>query len=135
MRQFQYVTTTYVTENKETYFEIYNSSEMTSLAAIHNSNICPFHYMASYVSLHVHDVYITKFDFMNYLLTWYLHGCILGVSGPHGNTVKPVLRGHSIDKTKVFKTDGSLLQVESNLRKPRVLSPLCSLCKEGTKWS
>ena len=29
-------------------------------------------------------------------------------------TVKPVLSGHSkIDKTKVFKTDGSLMQVES----------------------
>ena len=49
MRQFQYVTTTYVTENMETYFEIYIFSEMTSQAAIHNSNTCPFHYMASYV--------------------------------------------------------------------------------------
>ena len=30
------------------------------------------------------------------------------------NTVKPVLSGHSkIDKTKVLKTDGSLVQVES----------------------
>ena len=29
-------------------------------------------------------------------------------------TVKPVLSGHSkIDKTQVFKTDGSLMQVES----------------------
>ena len=43
MRQFQYVTTTYVTENKETYFEIYSSSEMTSEAAIHNLNTCTFH--------------------------------------------------------------------------------------------
>ena len=32
---------------------------------------------------------------------------------PH-NTVKPVLSGHSkIDKTKVFKTNGSLMKVES----------------------
>ena len=30
-------------------------------------------------------------------------------------TVKPVLSGHSkIDKTKVFKTNGSLMKVESN---------------------
>ena len=30
------------------------------------------------------------------------------------NTVKPVLSGHSkIDKTKVFKTNGSLMKVES----------------------
>ena len=30
------------------------------------------------------------------------------------NTVKPVLEGHSkIDKTKVFKTNGSLMQIES----------------------
>ena len=29
-------------------------------------------------------------------------------------TVKPVLRGHSkIDKTKIFKTNGSLMKVES----------------------
>ena len=31
-----------------------------------------------------------------------------------GHTVKPVLRGHSkIDKTKVLKTNGSLMKVES----------------------
>ena len=30
-------------------------------------------------------------------------------------TVKPVLSGHSkVDKTRVFKTNGSLMQVESN---------------------
>ena len=30
------------------------------------------------------------------------------------NSVKPVLSGHSkIDKTKVLKTDGSLMQIES----------------------
>ena len=38
------------------------------------------------------------------LLTW----------GHSDITVKPVLSGHSkIDKTKVLKTDGSLMQVES----------------------
>ena len=32
----------------------------------------------------------------------------------HKYTVKPVLSGHSkIDKTKVLKTDGSLMQVKS----------------------
>ena len=90
------------------------------------------------IFLNVHDSYITKFDFMNYLLTWYLHSCILGVSGPHGNTVKPVLRGHSkihVDKTKVLKIDGSLLQVESTSSHAKGTKSTSFCSKEGTKWT
>ena len=62
MRQFQIVTKTYVTEIKETYFEIYNKQVS-----------CPFKHLKLPIStkipvncLYLHDSYITKFDFMNY---------------------------------------------------------------------
>ena len=66
MRQFKCVPTTYVTEIKETYFEIYIYQEP-----------CPFKHLNPQISIKIpvtiwqivfilHDSYITKFDFMNY---------------------------------------------------------------------
>ena len=40
MRQFQYVPTTYVTENKETYFEIYIKQVSCPFAFLINISIC-----------------------------------------------------------------------------------------------
>ena len=47
--------------------------------------------------------------------TWYVIGCaLIGIDDLECTTVKPVLSGLSkIDKTKVLKTDGNLVQVES----------------------
>ena len=65
-RQFQCVPTTYVTEIKETYFEIYAKQVSllfkTSQTANQYKNTC--HFIAN--CLYLHDSYITKFDFMNY---------------------------------------------------------------------
>ena len=42
------------------------------------------------------------------------HSPVYSISLCENGTVKPVLRGHSkIDKTKVLKTNGSLMKVES----------------------
>ena len=68
MRQVQCVPTTYITENKETnlkYTLIKNHVHWlclikTSQSAYQYLNTC--HYM----SLHLHDSYITKFDFTNH---------------------------------------------------------------------
>ena len=70
MRQFQCVPTTYVTEIKETYFEIHTkqgacplaSLFLTSQTAHQYLNTC--HYMAN--CLYLHDSYITKVDSVKY---------------------------------------------------------------------
>ena len=68
--QFQCVPTTYVTEIKEIYFEIYTKQVSCQLAFLFytsqtaNQYLNTCHYMANF--LYLHDSYITKFDFMNY---------------------------------------------------------------------
>ena len=72
MRQFQCVPTTYVTEIKETCFEIYAKQVLCPLAFLFKHPKLPIsikisitnQYMAS--CLYLLDSYITKFDFMNY---------------------------------------------------------------------
>ena len=54
-RLFQSVPATYVTENKETYFEIYTYQESCPLVLS----------LLNISSLYLHDSYNTKFDFMN----------------------------------------------------------------------
>ena len=68
MRLFQCVPTTYVSEIKKTYFEIYTYS----------LNKCHVHWLSSFkhlklpisieipVTIYLHDSYIAKFDLMNY---------------------------------------------------------------------
>ena len=62
MRQFQCVPTTYVTQNKETYFEIYTKTSIMSISFPLLNN------MSLYGKLFIfnYDSYITKFDSMNY---------------------------------------------------------------------
>ena len=44
----------------------------------------------------------------------FMSSVLLGSHVANANIVKPVLNGHSkIDKTKVLKTNGSLMKVES----------------------
>ena len=76
MRQFQCVPTTYLTENKEPYFEIYLSRIMSiSFASLKHLNLPISIKMAN--CLYLHDSYITRY-FMNYAFeSWYLHGCII----------------------------------------------------------
>ena len=70
MRQFKYVPTTYVTEIKEPYFEIYTKQVScplaflfyTSQTANQYQHTC--HYMAH--CLYLHDSYIANFDFISY---------------------------------------------------------------------
>ena len=66
MRQFQCVQTTYVTEIKETYFEIYTKQVSCPLAFLFLTSQSAYtcHYIAN--CLYLLDSYITKFDFMNY---------------------------------------------------------------------
>ena len=71
LRQFQCVPTTYVTEIKETYFEIYTKQVPCPLAPpfLNISNcLSVLKYLSLYIAnyLYLHDSYITKFDFMNY---------------------------------------------------------------------
>ena len=71
MRQFQYVPTTYVTDIKETYSEIYTKQVSCPLALpLLNISNCQsvLKYLSLYIAncLYLHDSYITKFDFMNY---------------------------------------------------------------------
>ena len=48
-----------------------------------------------------------------YLSSWAMGSCPVQFIATY-NTVKPVLSGHSkIEKTKVLKTNGSLMKVES----------------------
>ena len=69
--QFQCVPTSYVTEIKETYFEIY-TKQVSCLLAVSLLNISNCQSVLKYLSLkitscsYLHDSYITKFDFMNY---------------------------------------------------------------------
>ena len=65
MRQFQCVPTTYVTEIKETYFEIYTKQVACPLNIANCQSVLnTSNYMAN--CLYLPDSYITKFDFMNY---------------------------------------------------------------------
>ena len=71
MRQFQRVLTTYVTEVKETYFEIYTKQVSCPLAFLFKHLKLPISIklpvtIRQIVNIYLHDSYITKFDFMNY---------------------------------------------------------------------
>ena len=73
MRQFQCVPTTYVTgKTKENYFEIY-TYQVSCPLSLPLLNISNCHLVLKYLSLLsanclcLHDGYISKFDFMNYL--------------------------------------------------------------------
>ena len=66
MSQFQCVPTTYVSENKENYFEVIISIVFASFKHLKmpiSNKIC--HYTKN--CLHLHDSYTSKFNFMNYL--------------------------------------------------------------------
>ena len=61
LRQFQCVPTTYVTEIKEIYFEIYTKKVSCPIAFL----FLPISVKIP-VCLYLHDSYITKFDFVSY---------------------------------------------------------------------
>ena len=82
MRQLQCVPTTYITENKETYFEIYTYQESCPLALLlSNISSCQsvLKYLSQYgICLYLHDSSITKFYIKNYafaklVLAWLYH--------------------------------------------------------------
>ena len=84
MRQFQCISTTYVTEIKETYFEIYTKQVSCTLAFSSFKHLkrlisikIPVTIMAN--GLYLYDRYITKFDFMNYAFA----KVVVGTSAPH----------------------------------------------------
>ena len=65
---FQCVPTTFVTEIKETYFEIYTKQVSFPLAFLFKHLKLPISIKipVTMASLYLHDSIITKFDFMNY---------------------------------------------------------------------
>ena len=65
MRQFQCVPTTYGTEIKETYFEIYTKQVSCPLAFLFKNLKLPISFKIP-VTIYLHDSCITKFDFMKY---------------------------------------------------------------------
>ena len=71
MRQFRCVPTTYLTEMKETYFEIFTKIDFASFKHLK----LPIRTKIPANRLYLHDSFITKLDFMNcafakLLLAW-----------------------------------------------------------------
>ena len=83
MRQFQCVPTTYVTEIKKTYFEIYTKQVSCTLPSSFKHLKLPISIKIPVTiianCLYLHERYITKFDFMNFAFA----KVVVGTSTPH----------------------------------------------------